>query len=93
MFFVFEYLLRRIFDRLDSMEAKMVSALDDLTAAVAKLTTEEAQFLTDIAGQLTGSVSDAQAEELAGVINQRAADLAAADPGAPPAPPVVTPGG
>jgi hypothetical protein len=86
-----DYILEPVINRLNKMETKIMAALDDLTNAVNALTAEEAQFLTDIAGKLAGgSVSDAQAEALATVINQRAADMVSADP-VPPAPPVVPP--
>lgn len=84
-----EYLLLPVMGRIERLERKIMSALEDLTGAVNNLTAQEAKFLTDIAGMLTGgSVSDEQAEALAATINQRAADLTAADP-VPVPPPVV----
>lgn len=88
-----EFIIEPIMNRINKMENKIMTALDDLTNAVLNLTTVEAKFLTDLANTLTaGSVSDADAEALAATINQRATDLINADPanGVPvPNPPAV----
>ena len=63
-----------------------MSALDDLNAATDALSTEITTFLADIASEVSGGVSAADAETIVAKINGFTSQLTAADPGAPTPP-------
>lgn len=69
---------------------KIMGALEDLQAANAAEAAELTQFLNDIAGQVSGGVSAADAEAIVTAINGRVAAMQAADPVQPVTPPAAT---
>lgn len=74
--------------KLDAITRKLgviMSALSDLQAADQSLKDTVAQLLTDLAGQVSGGVSAADAEQIVADLNEQIAALQGADPGPPPA--------
>lgn len=57
-----------------------MAAIDDLNGAVAALGTEITTFLADVATQISGGVTAAQAETIVGQINAFTTQLQNADP-------------
>jgi hypothetical protein len=77
-----------ILDKILKNQEKMMTALDDLTAAVSGLSTEITTFLADVASQISGGVTADQAEAIVQQINGFTTQLQAADPANPaPVPP------
>lgn len=78
--------LQKQLDLIASKEDVIMAALDDLQAADQVLKDEVAAFLADLAdlaGQISGGVSAADAEAVVADINAQVAALKAADPAAP----------
>jgi hypothetical protein len=95
MFDHFEGLERRLNHRIWELEVSMSQALDDLTAAVAGLTSsvhDAVAKIGDLAGQVSAANSDPAIEALAGQIKDQVATLkAAVEPATPVEPPVAAP--
>jgi hypothetical protein len=68
-----------------------MAAIDDLTTAVSGLSTEITTFLADVAAQISGGVTEAEAEQVVAQINGFTAQLQAADPATPAPAPAPTP--
>ena len=75
---------RQLLNVINEKADLIMAALDDLMAADQALKDEVAKFLADLAGQISGGVTAAQAEAVVADINAQVAALQAADP-APPA--------
>lgn len=70
-----------------------MAALDDVTAALTGLSTEITTFLADVAAQIAGGLTEAEAEDVVSQIQGFTGQLQAADPANPPAttPPASSP--
>jgi hypothetical protein len=73
-------------DRILAGQGTQMAAIDDVTAAIAGLSTEITTFLADVAAQISGGLTEAEAETVVGQINGFTSQLQAADPANTPPP-------
>lgn len=80
-------------DQLLKGQANQMAALDDVTAALTGLSTEITTFLADVAAQISGGLTESEAESVVAQIQGFTGQLQAADPANPPAstPPASSP--